>query len=367
MTSKLINQKPLLVKSHKLMKKFRIIDKNRYYSNFGPYYYVLKKKIENALKLKKSSITFTSSGYSSLHACCKLIANRNKKKIVLVPTYSFAANPQSIISSGLEPFFVDINKDSYEMDYEDASKILKKYRKKIAAIMIVSPFGYPINIKKYLNIFSKYKVPIIYDAVDTLLNHRSLIESDNVYYTHSFHPTKIIPSNESGMIIASKKKEKFLKSMINFGMIGETRSINLYGFNGKFTEYDAAILDSNFEEIKKIKKRLIKINHHIITNVKNESLIFQKNFGVNWFSLRLVLRHKFKNFNSIFSKLKKEGIIISHPWHNKFMHQYSIFKKYKKSNLSNSQALQNKIFSINMRIDIKKKDLDFLVKNLNEI
>ena len=49
------------------------------------------------------------------------------------------------------------------------------------------------------------------------------------------------------------------------------------------------------------------------------------------------------------------------------MHQYSIFKKYKKSNLINSTALQNKIFSINMRIDIKKKDLDFLVKNLNEI
>ena len=42
------------------------------------------------------------------------------------------------------------------MDYEDASKILKN-TEKIAAIMIVSLFGYPINIKKCLNIFLNTK------------------------------------------------------------------------------------------------------------------------------------------------------------------------------------------------------------------
>ena len=105
MTSKLINQKPLLVKSHKLIKKIRIIDKNRYYSNFGPYYYVLKKKIENVLKLKKFSITFTSSGYSSLHACCKLIANKNKKKNRVSTNLQFCSQSTKYNFKWIRTFF----------------------------------------------------------------------------------------------------------------------------------------------------------------------------------------------------------------------------------------------------------------------
>ena len=75
---KYLFQQPLLAKTSKLVYYLRKIDKNRYYSNFGPLYKECKKKIEKNLGLKKNNIIFTSSGFSSLLSLCYFV----KKKIL---------------------------------------------------------------------------------------------------------------------------------------------------------------------------------------------------------------------------------------------------------------------------------------------
>ena len=80
---KVIYQRPLLASYKKFKKNLIIVDKNRYYSNYGPLYFKLKKKIEKKLKLKKFSISLASSGHSALQACCNLIAHNNKKNLCL--------------------------------------------------------------------------------------------------------------------------------------------------------------------------------------------------------------------------------------------------------------------------------------------
>ena len=92
------SQKPLLSKYNNFIKLFKKIDNNRFYSNFGPLYFKLKKKLEKKLKLKKFSITFTSNGHSAVQACCNLIAHNNKKELIILPSFSFASNPLSILS-----------------------------------------------------------------------------------------------------------------------------------------------------------------------------------------------------------------------------------------------------------------------------
>ena len=53
--------------------KYIYISLNKYYSNFGPLYLECKKKFEKHFNLKKNKIILTSSGHSSLLACCYLI------------------------------------------------------------------------------------------------------------------------------------------------------------------------------------------------------------------------------------------------------------------------------------------------------
>ena len=47
-----LSQKPLLASYRKYKKNLIIVDKNRYYSNYGPLYFKLKKKIEKKFKMK---------------------------------------------------------------------------------------------------------------------------------------------------------------------------------------------------------------------------------------------------------------------------------------------------------------------------
>lgn len=360
-------QKPLLAKYQNFIKLFKKIDNNRFYSNFGPLYFELKKKLEKKLKLKNYSITFTSNGHSAIQACCNLIAHNNKKELIILPSFSFASNPLSIISSGLKPYFVDIDPDSLEMDYKDADQIVRKYKNKIAAIMICSPFGYPVNLEKTINFFSKYNIPIIFDFADAIINTFNFKEKKNLFYTFSFHPTKNIPSNESGMIIADKKKEEVLKSIINFGFYGKRRDIAYRGFNGKFTEYDAAILEANLRGFNKRRKKIIKISKYLISKLNNKSLIIQKNYGLNWFSLKMVLRHKSENFEEVCKKLKRKNIEIFKPWTLNNMHEYKPFKNFKKTKLKNTLQISKKIFCIPIYIDMKENHLDYLISQLNKI
>lgn len=367
MKIKISAQRPLLSNYKLLIKNLSKIDKNRFYSNYGPLYYTVKKKIENHFKLKKFSITFSSSGHSAIQACCNLIASKNKKKYVIIPSFCFASDPQAVIQSGLKPIFVDINPDSLEMNYHEAKKILNRYKKDCAAILICSPFGYPLEIKKIVKFFSNFNIPIIYDAADAIINTNEIIEKSNLFYTFSFHPTKNLPSNESGMIISAKSNEDKLSAILNFGINLKDRKINFLGFNGKFSEYDAAILDANFSNLKKRRLRIKDINRYLIYKIKNKNLINQNNFGINWYSLKVVLYHKRKSYFKLKKFFEKNRIEIFKPWNEKIISNYSIFRKYKKTSLKFAKFIDNKIFAIPIHYDMTKSKLDYIIKIVNKI
>jgi len=365
--------RPLLSKSKNIIKYLKEIDNNRYYSNFGPLYYKCKKKLENYLNLKKNSIILTSSGHTSLLACCYLIKKKNpKKKYIVVPSYSFQSNPQSILQSGFEPIFIDVNKENLCLDDKGISLVFRKYRNKIAAIMFISPFGYPIEINYLNNIQKRFRVPVIYDAADTFVNfNKNKLDDSKVFITCSFHPTKTLPSNESGMIIAQKKYLKTINSIINFGLSDlESKETKNLGFNGKFSEYDAAILMANFSDISEIRKILKKKINYIVHKLKNNKFIrFQYLFGSKWISLKLLIitSRKF-NFKSLYKKLRLiYKINIYKPWSYLPMHKHKFFHQFEKMSLKNTNFIEKRIFCLPFSIDCKKKDLDNLVRAINRI
>lgn len=368
---KYLFQQPLLAKTNRLVYYLRKIDKNRYYSNFGPLYIECKKKIEKYLGLKKNNITFTSSGFSSLLSLCYFVKKKNpRKKYILVPSYSFQANPQAILQSGFEPIFLDINTKDLCMDYGQINAAFKKYKKNIAAIMIVSPFGYPIKIDYLNNIKNKFNTTVIYDAADTFLNFdKKTLDQSKILIACSFHPTKTLPANESGMIIAPKKYSDYFSSIINFGFKDSKNkeTINL-GFNFKFSEYDAAILMSNFENIKNIKNNIKKKIKYIVKKLDNNKYInFQHLFSKTWFSMKvLIISVDSVNFQKLFKKIKSRNRVgIYKAWSLKPMHQHKIFKKFKKMPLNNTNVIEKKLFCIPFNINYKKKELDRLVQSVN--
>ena len=202
---------PKLSKAKYITKYLSRIDSNRYYTNFGPLYNFTINKIKNDLKLKKNDVILTSSGHSSVLACCNYLKTISSKKIIITTSFNFFSSPQAILQAGFEPFFVDIEKESFSVDLNKLNNILQKIKKKVAGIIIPSPFGYPVDIKKLNQIQKKYKIHVIYDAADAFLNFDKDLDNSKIIICCSFHPTKTLPANESGMIICSKKKNKIIK------------------------------------------------------------------------------------------------------------------------------------------------------------
>ena len=150
-----LTSRPLLSKYKELTNLFKQIDKNRWYSNYGPLYRKTQKKVEKYFNLNNNCVILTSSGHSSLIACCNILNKYTKKKYIIVPSYSFYSNPQSIIQAGFEPLFVDINLEDFSIDIKKLEILISKFKNKIAAIMFVSPFGCPTDIQKLNNIKKK--------------------------------------------------------------------------------------------------------------------------------------------------------------------------------------------------------------------
>jgi len=265
---------------------------------------------------------------------------------------------------------MDINIKNLCLDDSQIIFALKKYRS-IAAIMFVSPFGYPIDIDYLNKIQKRFQIPIIYDAADTFTNFdKKKIDNSKIFITCSFHPTKTLPANESGIIIAQKKYLKSLNSIINFGYSDlnnkETKSL---GFNGKFSEYDAAILMANLDDIHNIKKKLFKNISYLINRLESNKFIkFQSLLGKTWLSLKLlIISNKVVNFKIIFRKFKDlYRINIYKPWSYYPMHKHFFFSRFKRLSLKNTDFIERRTFCLPFSIDYQKNDLDRLVSLINK-
>ena len=328
------------------------IDSKRKYSNYGPLYNLAVKRVEKYLDLEKSKPIFTSSGDASLNAVFKFIKFQcPNKRIVICPSFAFHSDVNSILNNGLIPFFVDIKNDDLILEENLLNRIIKKKKNQIAAILFVSPFGYPIPVKKLNSIYNKYKIKIVYDAADTFLNLRDNLPNKDIFITCSFHPTKTLPANESGLIVAKKKYLEEFKSIINHGIGIKNYKTDIIGFNGKASEYDCAIFLSNFDQIKKKLTHLKRVQKLFHKNLNHNFIFKNKNFF--WFSNKIIFFSKKKRLK-INNVLKKNNIRLNKIWGNYCLHELRKYKKYPKSRMKNS--LENKKYIFSFFIDDRFND-----------
>lgn len=360
--------KPKLSQHSTFKKYFDKIDSNRYYSNFGPLYKSTTKYIENYFKLKKNCVVLTSSGHSSILALFLFLKQKSgKKNIVLVPNHSFHSNLQAIILAGFVPKFYQYEPEDEHKQEVIINNILNK-TKNVAAINFVSCLGKPIDIDFLNKIQETKKTPVIYDAADTYINFDRNLEKSKILIASSFHPTKNLPSNETGMIVTNIVHKDSLESIINFGIERHNqREVKHVGFNGKCSEYNAAILLANLKRIKYIKKRLKSNMNFFQKKVDNKKFIFPDNFIKKWISQKIYIKIRPTKKNlRLKEKLISQGYLFYH-WTHKSLIRYKLYQKTCKIDKKNIDLNydQNKL-GICINYSLKKNQILKLIKMLNQ-
>ncbi|MDH3823188.1 MAG: DegT/DnrJ/EryC1/StrS family aminotransferase, partial [Nitrosopumilus sp.] len=195
-------------------------------------------KAASSLVKSKYAIA-VNSGTSALQAALYAL-NIKKGDEVLVPSFTFIATANTVVSTGAKPIFVDILKENYTINPDD---LQKKVTKKTRAIIPVHLYGNVAHIEELSEIAKKNNLPIIEDSAQSLGSTYKGRHTGTFFEMgcYSMYPAKVMTSGEGGFVVTNNKKLRDKLLMIrNHGMV-HGNDARIFGLNLRLPEINAAI------------------------------------------------------------------------------------------------------------------------------
>lgn len=146
-----------------------------------------------------------NSATAGLHLSLESLADKNKPLVITTP-YTFTASAEICRYMGCDPLFVDINKNTLNIDPVKLRNSVKKFRKKISAVIPVHIAGLPCKMDEIMDICGE--IPVIEDAAHTypLQYKGKSIGRWGSTGVFSFYANKTITSGEGGMVITDNEE-----------------------------------------------------------------------------------------------------------------------------------------------------------------
>ncbi len=178
----------------------------------------VKKYILEHLKVSNAEIHFFLTGRFALYYLLKSL-NFKKGSEIIVPAFTCEAVILPILALGLKPVFVDIEKNTYSMDYNNLKSHVSK---QTSCLLIQHTFGFrPSDQEKIIELALKHNLVIIEDLSHGFFNYQipSIIKKKgekknlNYFLLLSFGRSKCLSSVFGGTIVSFNKKiDKNLKT-----------------------------------------------------------------------------------------------------------------------------------------------------------
>ena len=169
---------------------------------------------ELSLLLNDYGVAAVNSGTAALHLALNLL-NVSQGDEVICQTFTFAASANPVVYLGATPVFVDSDPDTWNIDPELLEKAIQdrlSLGKIIKAIVVVNLYGMPAKMDAILAVASKYAIPVIEDAAESLGSSIDNIPCGTFgsLGVISFNGNKIITTSSGGVLIS--KNEDFILS-----------------------------------------------------------------------------------------------------------------------------------------------------------
>jgi UDP-4-amino-4,6-dideoxy-L-N-acetyl-beta-L-altrosamine transaminase len=313
----------------------------------GPYGEFFEKNINKFFGSRYSAVV--SNGTAGLFLAGKALG-WEKNDVIITSPITFIASANAIINNGAIVDFVDIDKDTYNIDINKLEDKLKK-NKKIKSIIAVDYAGHPCDWKSLKYLSNKHKVTLINDNCHSIgakyMNDFQYAVKFADIVVHSYHPTKNITTGEGGSVLSNNKTIiNKIKILRNHSIIKPHSKIKKYpwyyeineaGFNFRLTEFQCALGISQLKKIKTfIKKRreIAKKYYSILNNKENITLpkeINNSTHAYHLFPLQVNFEKIKLNKSDFFYQMLKQGIKLQ--VHYIPIHLQPFYKNMYKQNL----------------------------------
>jgi dTDP-4-amino-4,6-dideoxygalactose transaminase len=287
---------------------------------------------------------------------------------IIIPALSFIATGNAVLQAGFKPVFVDIKRETLNIDVERIEKVITP---KTRGIMPVHLMGKPADMDPILEIARRRKLYVIEDAAEA---HGAEYKGKKVgalgdMAAFSLYAAHIVTTIEGGIVITNDPKmAEILRSLRNHGIVNKFEFKRI-GFSAKMNEIEAAVGIGNVKIFADILGRRRRNLLYLIKNFKKFDPFFittkeEPNEKIGPHAYSIILREGLPFTKDELVRYFDEAGIDSR---NLF---YSIptqcpsyaFLGHKLGDFPESEYCGNNGFHIGIHQDIELSQLDYVVE-----
>jgi len=336
----------------------------------------------------------TSALISGIYAIKHLFNIKDGEKVITSPL-TFIATVNAVVAAGLEPVFVDIDKETFVIKPDAIEEALRKH-KGVRIILPVHLMGYPADMDAINAIAKKYNLAVIEDAAQA---HGTIYKGKKVgtlsrLGCFSFYIAHNIQAGEMGAVVTDDLNTyKLVKKIKTHGRMcdcpvctraqGKCPRINSYkgkedfdprfyhdifGFNFKTMEFQAALGLSQLEKAQDIlKKRKYNVSY-LNKGLKSlEGLLQLPGYSdeVSYLAYPIVIRRPDIITRKVLRHKLEEAGIETRPLFGCIPLQqpvYGYLKEKYKGRLPNAEYIGLNGFYIGCHQFLRKSDLNYIIE-----
>ncbi len=296
---------------------------------------------------------------------------------VIVPAFTFASSAEVMPLLGAVPIFIDVKRDSFNIDptkLDDSLKTAKDIGINVKGIMPVGLFGQPAEID-LINDFAKNNDLWVLD--DAAQSFGGIHKDKNVGNLSEVAATSFFPAKplgcygDGGAVFTNDKDIYEIANSSHIHGMGKNRyEYDRIGMNARMSTIQAAILLEKLEifpeELKKRQKVADNYNKTLNSlNLDIELPKINKNFKSSWAQYTILLPENI-NRDRLQKYLKSKNIPTA-VYYPIPLNEHKPYNRYpvSKSGLSVTYYLSKNVLSLPMHPYLKKDEINYISENIN--
>jgi len=343
---------PYMPASAALQPYLERIDASRWYSNFGPLNTELEARLAARLGSDAAGVTVANGTVGlvlALKALGPLVGRR-----CLMPAWTFVATAHAVLEAGLEPWFADVDPWSMALSPDTARRMLAASPEPVGAVIVVAPFGHPIDTDGWLRFRAETGTPVLVDAAAAF----DAQTDARLPLMISLHATKTLGVGEGGFVASD-----------DTALIDRIRELSTFGFNGsrnsripatnaKLSEYAAAVGLAALDAWPSTRLRYLLAAQRLrIALSATPEVEFQPGWGLEWVSSVCVVRLPSGAVDRIEARLREDGI-DTRRWWSQGCQSSPAFADLPRADLAETLRLADRVLGIPYAADMAIDDID---------
>ncbi len=343
-----------------------IIDGSRNYTNYGELVFLLEQRLRTIIAAPDCDVIAAASGTAALQAAILAVAGRatQDRPYALIPSYTFVATAMAAEACGYVPVFADVGDEIWAA--QAATLLDHPALPRCGVVVPVAPYGRAHSQEEWTLFMRQSGVKVVIDAAASFeaLLADPMGLTGAVPVAVSFHATKSFSTGEGGAVIWSDKDGLArVARALNFGCL-RSRQSRSSGFNGKLSEYHAAVGLAGLDQWKVTAESVQNAVHtyrRIAAGAGLEDRILTAPFIASNYALFKAETQA--EADRITSSLDRAG--IEHRfWYGRGVHAEPYFARRKRVLLPETARIASRLIGIPMYPDIEPETIRRIVDGL---